>query len=196
METLDDVREHQRRRVDGVVQWALLGFLLGGLGPFVPLVWIGVSLPLAAFVAASTLVGLVGGVIAGVIDLPRHGLHGGRFETGVSGCLYGFLGLLLGMFWGAAAGVAGGLAMGFAVSLDPPPFGPFLEPGPLARLGGSMGAVAGAPAVAMFSAARAVLQRLGWPTWLALPLAAALVLVLGLGGFWLVMNSTDPKALL
>lgn len=190
----DQVRHRQRQRVDGIVQWLLLGFFLGGLGPLVPLVLTGAAAPFVAFVLGSTLIGCAGGLVLGLLDPPRFGFRDGhRIDALLAALVHGTVALFVGSLWASLAGAGGGLATYGVLAWNLPPGAVGLPPALVLSMGAGMGALGGTPGVVVFSVVRAALQRLGWPTWPALPAAALVTLMLGLLAFWATLSLATAR---
>lgn len=170
------------RRLTGLVEWTILGFLLGGVGPFLSMILLGAEPPLVAFTAGAMTVGVLGGIALGMLDLPRRFIARGPAPHRIlSALLHGLAGGTLGAVWAGLAGAAGGallVAVGDGLAnMDPANMALF------GGIGAAMGAVAGAPGVALFAGVRAALLAEEAPTWSAVLAATGLTLFLGPFGY-------------
>jgi hypothetical protein len=167
----------------GVAHWTVLGLLLGGIGPGIVVLTTGESgLMLGLFVAASELVGVLGGVALGVLDLPGRIARTarGRYQAAAATVAAGLVGLGLGALWGGLAGAAGGLAVATPMIINTP--GGF-NPGGLlffASFGAMLGALTAPAGVSLFCGLRALLIYASKPTWPATLVASVATGTVGL----------------
>lgn len=181
---------HRWRRVSGLVEWTVLGFLLGGMGPFLMLVLLGAQLSLVAFSAAAIGVGVLGGIVLGVIDPPRRYIATGPpAHRALSALVHALVGGLVGALWAGLAGGAGGVAMvlagsgQFPISASASASASGEDLLVFGCIGAAMGSLTGAPGVSLFSGVRAALLGEDAPTFSAVPAAAGLTLALGPFGY-------------
>lgn len=165
----------------GVAVWALAGLLFGGLAPGVIIgsrlffgAPVGTALPgLLGVVLAGELAGVLIGALLGVLDAPRRIRGTGPMRVLASTVA----GVPLGALWGGASGALTALSLVVVATLydGRVPTGVGEMAGMLSLMGGTLGAMIGVPATAVFSGARAWTLHRGWPWWLAHVSAAAVV---------------------
>lgn len=182
----DPVVLEARARAQGIAAWVLAGLLLGGLGPGAVIVWMGDGAQFAGFVVGSSLVGIVGGLLIGLLDPPRHV----GTSLAVAAPLAALAGLIIGPFWAGLAGAVGGA--GFLVPglvMAPSGSSDLIEVFSMVMgIGAGLGSLVGTLPVVAFSAARAVTLRLQAPWWLAHVAAAALVSAIAVPAFSLTLG--------
>jgi len=176
-----------RRLAWGVGTWALLGMLLGGVGPGVAALVLDEGWVFAGFVIASELFGLLSGALLGLLDLPSRLPEPALLRAGLSGVL----GLPLGLLWAGAAGAVG--ALGFVgtqlIFSGAPPAGLGETLFTFGLIGAALGAVVGTPGVVTFCAVRGWTLSAGLPWWLAHAAAVLVTGLLAIPGFGFVLGA-------
>tara|TARA_B100001989_G_scaffold182504_1_gene132666 strand:- start:265 stop:852 length:588 start_codon:yes stop_codon:yes gene_type:complete len=180
---VDDRTDRLRASAQGMFVWAVLGLLLGGIGPGVAALLIDDGVEFAGFIVSSELFGLFSGLLLGLLDMPRR-LPARPWRPLVAG----LIGLPMGVVWAGSAGVAGGAGMIAIMSLFSSPPDPLGALAVFGFFGGVLGAVVGTPGVAVFCAVRGWTLNSGMPWWLAHVAALVVTAILSFPGFLLVLG--------